>query len=379
VGKIVGTDPEGYVARFQGNDFLLRTNAALETGQPVRAQLVEQDGELILRLMAPVTKGAATATEAGSSLDQRLSAMLTRLGLESTQENLAAARELVTAGLPVSRELLVGLAFVMSEEASLGGQLVQLTQLIRNLLPELADPSLSDRLAGILAILEAATRAPEQADLAARIRSFLADSGIFTESKLKILLESGATSEGRQQIAADLKFVLLRLRSLVSARSQDFRQAGGVRILKQIDNLIANALKLVRGQQAQNLALADMNQLVLLVPFLQDWGLKDVRIRFFQEEGSVEGESPARSAVLVEMDTTNLGRLIAVLRLHSGRIYCRFTAEQESVARLIRRHSAELREHLGKLPVTVAGITCGVGTCDYSTNAPLLQTVDVKA
>jgi hypothetical protein len=377
-GKIVSRDPQGYIVNFRGKSFLLRTTESFEEGQEVRAEFVEQNGEYHLRPIIAGPKAPSAAPGADSSVDQRVTALLARLGLEANPENAAAARQLILAGLPVSRGLLESLALLLSGKTSFETELVQLTQLIRNLLPRVGDLSLSDPLKEIIAILEDAIKAPAESDLAARVRSFLADSGIFAESKIRTLLESGAAAEARQSIATDLKFALLRLRSLVAARSQDLRQAGGAGTLKELELYVTNALRFVRGQQVQNLLLAGMNQLLFHIPFLRDWGLENVRIRFFHDPETSKSKDPRPLAILVEVSTSNLGPLRAVLRLYRERIYCHFTAEREAVAKLIRAESPDLREHLETLRFTVGGITCGVGKCDHPTNVPFLQTVDVK-
>jgi len=377
-GKVVGNDPQGYVVRFLGRSFLLRTNTLFQEGQDVRAELVEHNGAFHLR---PVLAGSGTASgsqEAGLSVDQHVSTILAELGLEATSENAAAARELILAGLPLSRGLIGSLSAFLSGGVHFEAQLVQLTQLIRNLLPRLGDPNLSDTLNEIIAILRNAVEAPEETALAAKLRSFLADSGIFAERKIGTAIEAGPDAETRQQIVTDLKFTLLRLRSLLAARSQGLLKAAGGRTLRQLELAVANALRFVRGQQVQNLILAGMNQLLFQVPFLSDWGLENVWVRFFHEQETSKNKSPHSLAILVEMNTSNLGPLRVLLRVYREKIYCHFTADRESAAKLIRAQSSELREHLETLRFNVGGITCGVGKCDVGTNAPLLQTVDVK-
>jgi hypothetical protein len=376
VGKIVGKDPQGYVVSFRGRSFLLRTTGSFQEGQEVRAELVEQDGTFYLRPILAGSQAPSGSSDAGLSLDHRVKAILAQLGLEATPENAAAASELILAGLPLSHGLLESLSLLLSGKVPLEAQLVQLTQLLRDLLPRLGDPRLSDPLREILAILQDAAKTPEEADLAGRLRSFLADSGIFAEAKIRMALESGA--DARRQIATDLKFVLLRLKSLVAAGSKTLRHAVGGRTFRQLELAVANALKLVRGQQAQNLILAEMNQLLFHVPFLRDWGFDRVRVRFLHEEEASKGKPPRPPAILVEMSATNLGPLRVVLRLYRGRLYCHFTAEREGAAKLIRAESSELREHLETLSLNVGGITCRVGKCDPATTVPSLQTVDVK-
>jgi len=377
-GKIVGKDPQGYVISFRGKSFLLRTIRSFQEGQEVRAELVEQHGAFHLRPILPGPGNTPSASDAGPSIDQHVNTALAQLGLEATPENAAAARELILAGLPLSRGLLESLSFLLSGKVPLDTQLVQLTELLRNLMPRLGDPSLSDPLKEIITILQNALRTPEEADLAARLRSFLADSGIFAEGKIRMALESGTDADARQQIVTDLKFALLRLRSLIDAGSKALRHAAGARMFRQLELALANALKLVRGQQAQNLILAEMNQLLFHVPFLRDWGFDRVRIQLLHEEETAKGKSPRPPAVLVEMSATNLGPLRVVLRLYREKIYCHFTAEQEGAANLIRAESSELREHLETLSLNVGGITCRVGKCDPATTVPSLQTVDVK-
>jgi hypothetical protein len=344
----------------------------------VRAELVEHNGAFHLR---PVVTGSATASasqEAGLSADQQVSTVLAELGLEATAENAAAARELILAGLPLSRGLLESLSFLLSGKVPLDAQLVQLTELLRNIMPRLGDPNLSDTLNEIIAILRNAVKAPEAEALAAKLRSFLTDSGIFAERKIGVAIESGQDAETKQQIVTDLKFTLLRLRSLLAARSNGLRQAAGGRTFRQLEQAVANALRFVRGQQVQNLILAGMNQLLFHVPFLRDWGLENVWVRFFHEPETSKGKSPRPLAILVEMNTSNLGPLKVLLRVYREKIYCHFTADRESAATLIRAQSSELREHLEALRFSVGGITCGVGKCSPGTNVPLLQTVDVK-
>jgi hypothetical protein len=382
-GTIVKATQQGYVANFAGKNVLLHTAASLEEGQTVRAELVQQDGAWHLRIVQPDAPPAATAADKNAILDQQVAELLARLGLEPTPENSLAARWFVQAGLPDSRMLLESLSFLLSGQASFETELVHLTQLLRGLMPRFTDTRLADMLERIIVVFEKATAAPTQSDLATNLRSFLADSGIFMESKIRMMLRSGSTSDERQQIAEDLKFALLRLRSLIASRQ--FRELVGANTSKELDLYVSNALKLVRGQQAQNLIESGLNQLLVHIPFLSEWGFEHVRLRFYCERETPEGKRPGMYAVVVEMTTSNLGRLKILFRLLGGRVYCHFTAEREPVAELLRAESPRLRKRLEALRFSIGRITCGVGACEDATpsdaqwNQPFWRTVDVKA
>jgi len=381
-GTIVKATPRGYIANFAGKNLLLDTAAFFEQGQAVRAELVQREGAWHLRLIQADPPPTLAAADKNAILDQQVADLLTRLGLEATTENSIAARGLVNAGLPASRMLLESLSLFLSGKTSFEAELVNLTQLLRGLMPRFTDAHLADTLKEIIAAFERATAAPTESGLATNLRSFLTDSGIFMESKMK-MLRSGATSDERQQIAGDLKFALLRLRSLIAARQ--FRQLVGANTSKEIDLYVSNALKLVRGQQAQNLIESGLNQLLVHIPFLSEWGFEHVRLHFYCERNTLEGKRRRSYAVAVELSTSNLGRLRIVFRLLGDKVYCHFTAEREPVAELLRAESPRLIERLEALRFSVGRITCGVGPCEDTTasdaqwNLPFWRTVDVKA
>jgi hypothetical protein len=382
-GTIVKATPKGYIANFAGKNLLLDTAAYFEEGQAVRAELVQHEGAWHLRLIQANAPPASAAADENAIVDQQVADLLARLGLEATTENSIAARWLVNAGLPASRMLLESLALLLSGRTSFEAELVHLTQLLRGLMPRFTDARLADTLKEIIAAFERATAAPTESGLATNLRSFLADSGIFMESKMKMLLQSGTTSDERQQIAGDLKFALLRLRSLIASRQ--FRQMVGANTSKELALYVSNALKLVRGQQAQNLIESGLNQLLVHIPFLSEWGFEHVRLHFYCERDTPEGKRPRSYAVAVELSTSNLGRLRIVFRLLGDKVHCHFTAEREPVAELLRAESPRLRERLEALRFSVGRITCGVGACedgppsDAQWNPPFWRTVDVKA
>ena len=382
-GTIVKATQRGYVANFAGKDVLLNTAAFFEEGQTVRAELVQHDGAWHLRLVQTDAQPASAAADNNAMLNQQVAELLTRLGLEETPENSVAARFFVNAGLLDSRTLLESLSFLLSGKTSVEAELVHLTQLLRGLMPRFTDARLAQMFEEIIAVFEKATAAPTQSDLATNLRSFLADSGIFMESKIKMMLRSGTTSDARQQIVGDLKFALLRLRSLIAA--SQFRQLVGANTSKELELYVSNALKLVRGQQAQNLIESGLNQLLVHIPFLSEWGFEHVRIHFYCERETPEGKRPGAYAVAVEMTTSNLGRLRIVFRLLGDKVYCHFTAEREPVADLLRAESPRLRERLEALRFSVGRITCAVDACgegppsDAQWNPSFWRTVDVKA
>jgi len=381
-GTIVKATPRGYIANFAGKNVPLHTTALFEEGQPVQAQLVQHNGAWHLRLTQADAPAASGAADKNAILDQQVAELLARLGLEATPENSLAARGLVHAGLPASRMLLESLSLLLSGKTSFEAELVHLTQLLRGLMPRLIDTRFADTFKGIIAAFEKATAAPTESGLATNLRSFVADSGIFMESKMKMLLRAGTTSDERQQIVGDLKFALLRLRSMVTARQ--FRHLVGANTSRELDLGVSNALELVRGQQAQNLIESGLNQLLVHVPFLSEWGFENVRLRFYCEKETPEGKRPRSYAVAIEMNTSNLGRLKIVFRLLGDKVYCHFTAEREPVAGLLRAESPKLKERLEALRFSVGRITCGVGTCedapssDAQWNLPFWRTVDVR-
>ncbi len=382
-GTIVKATQRGYVANFAGKNVLLNTGAFFEEGQTVRAELVQHDGAWHLRLIQADVPPAATAADENAILERQVAELLTRLGLEATPENSLAARWFVHAGLPDSRMLLESLSLLLSGRTSFEAQLVHLTQLLRALMPRFTDARLADILEEIIAALEKATDAPTQSKLATSLRSFLADSGIFMENKIKMMLRSGTTPDAREQIVGDLKFALLRLRSLIEARQ--FRQLVGANTSKELELYVSNALKLVRGQQAQNLIESGLNQLLVHIPFLSEWGFEHVRLHFYCERETPAGKRPRAYAVAVELTTSNLGRLRIVFQLLGDKVYCHFTTERETVADLLRAESPRLRERLEALRFSVGRITCGVGACeeaapsDTQWHPSFWRTVDVKA
>jgi hypothetical protein len=203
------------------------------------------------------------------------------------------------------------------------------------------------------------------------------------ESRMKGLLRPETAANAREAISEDLKFILLRLRSLIDTRSQELRQPLGGTVIKDLQLCLSNALKLVRGQQVENLICSELNQLSVQIPFLGAWGFENVRVHFFAERDA-SGSDSQSYAVAVQMRTSNLGRLRAVLRWHRRKLYCHFTVEREAVAELLRAESKRLKERLEAWRVTVGGITCSVGACedtpasDVPWNLPFLRTVDVK-
>jgi hypothetical protein len=381
-GTIVKATQKGYIADFAGKNVPLHTAALFEEGQPVQAQLVQHNGAWHLRIIQADAPAASVAADKNAILDQQVAELLARLGLEATPENSLAARGLVVAGLPASRMLLESLSLLLSGKTSFESELVQLTQLLRGLVPRLTGTRFAEALRDIIAAFARATSAPTESGLPTELRSFLADSGIFMENKLKMLLRSGTTSDARQQIEGDLKFALLRLRSLIASRQ--FRQLVGAATSRELDLGVSNALKLVRGQQAQNLIESGLNQLLVHVPFLSEWGFENVRLHFYCERESPERKRPRSYAVAIEMNTSNLGRLKIVFRLLGEKIYCHFAAEREQVARLLRAESPKLKERLEALRFSVDRITCGVGACedapssDDQWNLPFWRTVDVR-
>jgi len=231
---IVKQTQQGYLVNVGGKHFLLRTTAALETGQEVRAEFVHHKGALQLRLANADARPQAPHAAGNPDLDQQVVALLTRFGLDVTSQNALAARAVLQAGLPASPALLENLALFLSGETTLQAALVHLTEVLRNLLPRLNDPDLTSQLRAILAALDSTIAAPPESELATKLRSFLTDSGILMESKLKSLLQPGSSSDARQAISNDLKFALLRLRSLLETRAQELRLLLGGNGLKPI-------------------------------------------------------------------------------------------------------------------------------------------------
>ena len=381
-GAIVKATQQGYIVNFAGKNVPLHTAALFEEGQPVQAQLVQHEGAWHLRIIQADAPSASVAADDNVILDRQGAELLARLGLETTPENSLAARGLVFAGLPASRMLLESLSLLLSGRTSFESELVQLTQLLRGLMPRLTGTRFADTFKEIIAAFARATAAPTESNLASSLRSLVADSGIFMENKFKMLLRAGTTSDAGRQIEGDLKFALLRLRSMIAARQ--FRQLVGAATSRELDLGVSNALKLVRGQQAQNLIESGLNQLLVHVPFLSEWGFENVRLHFYCEKEPPERKRPRSYAVAVELTTSNLGRLRIVFRLLGDKVYCHFTAEREPVAELLRAESPKLRERLEALRFSVSRITCGVGAwgddppLDTQWNTPFWRTVDVK-
>jgi hypothetical protein len=378
---IVKQTQQGYLVNVAGKNLLLQTSAALETGQEVRAEFVQHEGAWQLRLANADARPHPTPAAANANLDQEASTLLAQLGLETTSENSLAASALIQAGLPASRALLESLALLLSDKTTLQTALVHLTELLRNVLPRFSDPDLTSQLRALLVALESTLAAPPESELATRLQSFLANSGILMESRLKSLLQPGSGANGRPAINNDLKFTLLRLRSLLDTRAQEFRSLLGANGLRDFEVCLSNALKLVRGQQILNIIHAGVNQMALQIPFLGAWGFENVRLHFFCERDA-SGNRSLSYAVTVDMNTTNLGRLRAVLRWHRKTLYCHFIAEREPVAELVRAELAGLKERLEAGNFSVGDITCSVAaweeTPPYDTSWPLMRTVDVK-
>ncbi len=368
---------QGYLANVAGKRLLLHTTAALENGQEVRVEFVQREGAWQLRL----ANADARPHPADTNLDRQAAALLARLGLEASPENSLAAKALIQAGLRPSPALLESLASLLSGKTTLQAALVHLTELLRNALPRFSDPDLTSQLRALLAALDSSTAAPPESDLATRLQSLLANSGILMESKLKSLLHTGAGSHARQAISDDLKFTLLRLRSLIDTRAQEFRSLLGGNGLRDLEFSLSNALKLVRGQQILNLLHAGINQLAVQIPFLGAWGFESIRLHFFHEQ-EASGNRSLSYAVAVDMSTTNLGRLRVVLRWHRATLYCHFMAEREAVAKFVRAELHGLKERLEASRFSVGGITCSLASWEdtpaYDTSWPFMTTVDVK-
>jgi len=380
-GTIVKQTQQGYLVNIAGKQFLLKTSAALKTGQEVRAEFVHHDGSWQLRAANAEVRPQATLAAGNASLDKQAAALLARLGLDASSENSLAARAAIQAGLPASRALLESLALLLSGKTSLQPALVHLTQLLRNALPRFTDPDLTSQLRALLAALESPLATPQESDLATRLQSFLADSGILLESKLKGLLQAGSGADARQAINDDLKFALLKLRSLIDTRAQELRLLLGGNVLRDLELSLSNALKLVRGQQVLHLLHAGINQLAVQIPFLAAWGFENVRLHFSCER-EASGNRSLSYAVAVDMITTNLGRLRVMLRWYRTTLYCHFIAEREPVAKLVRAELPELKERLEAGHFAVGGITCSVAALEdtpaYDTSWPFVRTVDVK-
>lgn len=384
-GTVGRSTPEGYIINFRGNHVLVRTSASLESGQQVQAELVDHNGRLHLRLVQADVAGTTAAARAERSPDQQIMVLLEQLGMEATAENAAAARMLMLGGLPPSHELIESLVLMLSGNVPFDAQLVQLTETLRAVLARVRNFDLSDQITEIIAVLENAIGTPAESDLAEKLRLFLANSGVFAEAKMKMLLKSGATAaQAREAIAGDLKFALLRLSSLLRERAREFQQRCGTVAFRELQTQVAQALKILRGQQVQNLAQAELSQLLLHVPFLTQWGLQNVRIRILYDRTAPERERSRPMAVVIALNTSNMGRLRAVLQFNREKVFCHFTAERESVAELIRLESGTLKERLETLRFSVGGITCGVGSCEDSPlsqtswSAPFERAVDVK-
>ena len=378
---IVKPTQRGYIVNVAGKNLLLPTTASLEVGQEVQAAFVKREGAWQLRLAHAGARPQPAATATNPNLDQQAAALLTRLGLETTTENSLAAKAFIQAGLAASRGLLENLALLLSGKTTLQTALVHLTELLRNVLPRSKDPDLTAQLRAILAALESTMAAPPEPDLPARLQSLLADSGLLMEKKFTALLQAGAGSNTRPPVGGDLNSTLLRLRSVIDANAQGVRQLLGADLLQDLDRCLSNALGLVRGQQLQNLLHAGMNQLSVQVPFLGAWGLENVRLHFFCEREASSNRSLSY-AVAVDISTTNLGRLRAMLRCHRTKLYCHFTVQHEPVAQLLRSQAPLLKERLEACRFSIGAITCSVvaneDSSAYDTSWPLMSTVDVQ-
>jgi len=326
-------NPTGLSDRFR------RESPGLKLGQYVTGKVIEMiDDRRVLLL-----------------LDGRPITVETRIPLRAGREGVflvqALEPQILLKPLPAEggrifqgeRWLAEVLKSASPEAALARAQLVDLTQF-----PPGRDGALAGTGRGLVELWDAL--APSRlVNLApADLLALISRSGLFFESKLRRLIETGRADLFAEVLNGDVKGLLFKLKALLEARQSIPEDSGGPAIselLKKINNCLAR----IEATQEMNSSPSGAGERqAFTLPFWFQGELNFVDLRFDcpPQERSTGGEG---LSVLFLLNLPGWGRILIEARITGKKIYGRLLLPTEEVAAFFDRSLGDLEGRLRTL------------------------------
>ncbi len=372
-GHVVKADSSGVVVNFRGTSVIVSGNVSAQAGESVIAEVIQNGDELLLKLLPSATSGSDSAALPGQQgVGENLGATLRNLGVEMTPQTLAAATELVKAGIPVTAETVNGLAMLLYGTSSLGEQMGQLASLLAGLVGDLGKDYAARVLERFPVQLAQVLLGSDVEALANEIASYLRDSGIFAEAKLAALLGRGSEGALETILARDLKWLMLKLRGEMRENSALRALLTETGQLSEFQERNQTILDMITGQQIQNLRFPHETYLFFELPLPEETGLEKARVEFFfKRRRSGEPVDPKNVTVAIRVNTSRLGALNSLLTVVNGILSCQFSAGRDEVSDMVNARAGELKEAFEKTAFVVSDISCRTRATQERPDAPV--------